>query len=106
MLGLDLGSTALCDHAQAVVLEVPEAVGAALDELHLAVEALGDAVVLVKRHMRAISSLQLVRVLARAASGTTSSNPSYGRVILPFALLRCLECVLADTKDKVLAASR
>ena len=33
MLGLDLDSSALCDHAHAAVLEVPEAVGAALDEL-------------------------------------------------------------------------
>jgi hypothetical protein len=32
------------DDAQAVVLEVSEAIGAALDEFHLSVEALGDAV--------------------------------------------------------------
>ena len=36
---------ALSDDAQAVVGEVSEAVGAALDEFHLAVEALGDAIV-------------------------------------------------------------
>jgi len=36
---------ALGDNAEAVVLEVSEAVGAALDELHFSVEALGDAVV-------------------------------------------------------------
>lgn len=33
------------DDAQAVVVEVSEAVGTALDKFHLAVEALGDAVV-------------------------------------------------------------
>ena len=33
------------DHTQAVVFEVPEAIGAALDELHLAVESFGDPVV-------------------------------------------------------------
>ena len=27
----------------------------------------------------------------------------YGRIILPFTLLRRLECVLQDSKDKVLA---
>ena len=37
--------TALGDDAQAVVVEVSEAVGAALDEFHLSVEALGDAIV-------------------------------------------------------------
>jgi len=36
----------LSDDAQAVVVEVSEAVGAALDELHLSMEAFGDAVVL------------------------------------------------------------
>ncbi|WP_043767350.1 type I restriction-modification system subunit M [Algiphilus aromaticivorans] len=30
----------------------------------------------------------------------------YGRIILPFTLLRRLECVLAPTKDKVLAAAK
>jgi hypothetical protein len=37
--------TALSDDAQAVVVEVSEAVGAALDEFHFSVEALRDAVV-------------------------------------------------------------
>ena len=36
---------ALGDDAQAVVVEVSEAEGPALDEFHLAMEALGDAVV-------------------------------------------------------------
>jgi len=36
---------ALSDDAQAVVVEVSEAEGPALDEFHLAMEALGDAVV-------------------------------------------------------------
>ena len=38
-------SPALSEDAESVVFEVLEAVGAALDELHFAVEALGDAVV-------------------------------------------------------------
>ena len=38
------GSAALGDDAEAIVLEVSEAIGASLDELHLSVEALGDAV--------------------------------------------------------------
>ena len=38
----------MSDDAQAVVLEVTEAVGSALDEFHLSVEAFGDAVVLRK----------------------------------------------------------
>ena len=43
---MDWRLTALSDDAEAVILEVPKAVSAALDELHLAMEALGDAVVL------------------------------------------------------------
>ena len=39
------GGAALGDDAEAVVIEVSEAVGAALDEFHFAVEAFGDAVV-------------------------------------------------------------
>lgn len=39
------GLAALSDDAQAVVIEVSKAVGAALDEFHFAVEAFGDAVV-------------------------------------------------------------
>lgn len=42
-LGWDL--TALSDDAQAVVMEVSKAVGSALDEFHLPVEAFGDGVV-------------------------------------------------------------
>jgi len=37
--------SALSDDTQAVVVEVSEAVGTALDEFHLSLEALGDAVV-------------------------------------------------------------
>jgi hypothetical protein len=37
--------TAVSDDAQAVVVEISESVGAALDEFHFAVEALGDGVV-------------------------------------------------------------
>ena len=44
-LGTDLFLTALCDDSQAVVIEVFEAVCSALDELHLSMEALGNAVV-------------------------------------------------------------
>ena len=40
--------SALGDDTQAVVFEVSKAVGTALDEFHLSVEALGDAVVLCK----------------------------------------------------------
>ena len=36
---------ALSDNAEAVILEVSKAVSAALDELHFAMEAFGDAVV-------------------------------------------------------------
>lgn len=35
----------MSDDAEAVVIEVSKAVGTALDELHFAMEALGDAVV-------------------------------------------------------------
>jgi len=46
-----------------VIIEVSEAVGGwpprtALNEFHFSVEALGDAVVFVNRHMQAISSCQ------------------------------------------------
>jgi hypothetical protein len=37
--------SALSDDAQAVVVEVSEAVGTALDEFHFSVEAFGDAIV-------------------------------------------------------------
>jgi len=37
--------TALGDHAQPVVGKVSEAIGAALDEFHLSMEAFGNAVV-------------------------------------------------------------
>lgn len=40
-----MGLAALSDDAEAVVGEGAEAVGAALDEFHFAVEAFGDAVV-------------------------------------------------------------
>ena len=43
-MGTVLFLTALCDDSQAVVFEVLEAVGAALDEFHLSMEALSDAV--------------------------------------------------------------
>ena len=38
------GSAAWGNDAEAIVLEVSKAIGASLDELHLAVEALGDAI--------------------------------------------------------------
>ncbi len=38
------GSGALGDDAEAILLEISEAVSASLDELHLSVKALGDAV--------------------------------------------------------------
>jgi hypothetical protein len=38
------GSAALGDDAEAIILEISEAVSASLDELHLSVKALGDAV--------------------------------------------------------------
>lgn len=40
-----VGSSALGDDAQAVVIEIPEAIRTSLDELHLAVESFGDPVV-------------------------------------------------------------
>ena len=45
---LGFGLTALGDDAQAVVVEVSEAVSTALDEFHFAMEAFGDAVVACK----------------------------------------------------------
>lgn len=68
-------STALGDHTEPVVFEVPEAIRAALDELHFPVEAFGDSVV---PHEPPHAGDRFLPVLQRGREGLQG-----GRLVVP-----------------------
>ena len=57
--------SAMRNDTDAIVFKVPEAVSPALDKLHLTMEAFGDSIVFVKRHIHAIGSSHELKVSAR-----------------------------------------
>jgi hypothetical protein len=61
-------------NSQSVVVKVAEAVGLALEEFHLGVKALVIPLLRVKRHMRAISSIQEEKVAPRVSK---AANPEW-----------------------------
>jgi len=67
----------LSDDAQAVIVEVSKAVSAALNELHLSVEALGDAVIFCKAPHGDESVSPRVERFGQADEGFERAEPEF-----------------------------